>query len=487
MRPACVSLAEAARPRRQVPGRGTRAAATAVLLFAAAGGCRPQSEPRTSPPPSPDTVAASRPNAPDPTADDVRAAFLHAWQGYRRYAWGRDDLDPLSRKSHDWYGPSLLMTPVDAYDTMLLMGLRAEAADAKRLILERLSFDQDVSVQVFEVTIRLLGGLLAAYQMDHDARFLRLATELGDRLLPAFRSPTGMPFRYVNLRTGATRDSISNPAEIGTLMLEFGTLARLTDRPVYYDTAKRAVGRLFARRSAIGLVGSTIDVRTGAWQDSTSHVGGGIDSWYEYLLKSWRLFGDEDFRRMWQASVGPMHRWLGDERFGGLWYGQANMASGARTGTRFGSLEAFLPAVLALEGDTARAARLMASVNRMWTTFGIEPETLDYSTMTVGAEPGYELRPESLESAYYLYRLTGDERYRRMGAAMWAVIERWTRTDAGFAALADVRTRLKRDRMHSFFFAETMKYAWLLLAPPETLDLGSVVFNTEAHPLRRTW
>jgi glycosyl hydrolase family 47 len=160
------------------------------------------------------------------------------------------------------------------------------------------------------------------------------------------------------------------------------------------------------------------------------------------------------------------------------------MATGARTGTRFGSLEAFLPAVLALAGDTARAARLMASVNRMWTSFGIEPETLDYATMTIGDEPGYELRPESLESAYYLYRLTGDERYRTMGGAMWAAIDRWTRTDAGFAALADVRTRTKRDRMHSFLFAETLKYAYLLLAPPDTLDLSAVVFNTEAHPLR---
>ena len=70
------------------------------------------------------------------------------------------------------------MTPVDAYDTMLLMGLTDEAADAKRLILERLSFDQDVSVQVFEVTIRLLGGLLSAYEMD------------GDPALPPARRPT---------------------------------------------------------------------------------------------------------------------------------------------------------------------------------------------------------------------------------------------------------------------------------------------------------
>jgi mannosidase alpha-like ER degradation enhancer 2 len=435
-----------------------------------------------------DTLSAGPAREPGaPTAEQVRAGFVHAWQGYRRYAWGHDDLDPLSRKPRDWYGVPLLMTPVDAYDTMLLMGLDDEAAATKQLILERLSFDQDVSVQVFEVTIRLLGGLLSAYQMDGDPRFLRLATELGDRLLPALRSATGMPFRYVNLRTGATRDPVSNPAEIGTLMLEFGTLARLTGRAVYYDRAKRGMEELFKRRSAVGLVGSTIDVRTGVWQDSTSHVGGGIDSWYEYLLKSWRLFGDEDFHRMWQASVGSMHRYLADDRFGGLWYGQANMKTGARTGTMFGSLEAFLPAVLALEGDTARAARLMTSVERMWTTFGVEPETMDYSTMTIGREPGYELRPESLESAYYLYRLTGDERYRRMGAAMWAAIDRWTRTDAGFAALADVRTCAKRDRMHSFLFAETMKYAWLILSPPAVLDLGAVVFNTEAHPLRRTW
>jgi mannosidase alpha-like ER degradation enhancer 2 len=433
------------------------------------------------------TAGCRRAEVASPTAGQVRGAFEHAWQGYRRYAWGHDDLDPLSRKPHDWYGVSLLMTPVDGYDTMVLMGLRADAADAKRLILERLSFDQDISVQVFEVTIRLLGGLLAAYQMDGDPRFLHLATDLGDRLLPAFRSPTGMPFRYVNLRTGATRDPVSNPAEIGTLMLEFGTLGRLTGRPVYYDTAKHAAEELFRRRSAIGLVGSTIDVRTGVWQDSTSHVGGGIDSWYEYLLKSWLLFRDEDFRRMWRESVGPVNRYLADERFGGLWYGQVTMSTGARTGTQFGSLEAFLPAVLALAGDTARAARLMASVDRMWTTFGVEPEAFDYSTMTIGEYPGYELRPESLESAYYLYRLTGDPRYRRMGASMWQAIDRSTRTEAGFAALADVRTLTKRDRMHSFLFAETMKYAYLLLAPAGTLDLRDGVFNTEAHPLRRTW
>ena len=177
---------------------------------------------------------------------------------------------------------------------MLLMGLDSGAARAKTLIVERLSFDHDFDVQVFEVTIRLLGGLLSAYQMDGDERFLALAHDLGDRLLPAFASATGMPYRYVNLRTGAVRDPISNPAEIGTLMLEFGTLSKLTGDPRYYDAAKRAVAALFERRSAIGLVGTTIDVETGEWRNRTSHMTGGIDSYYEYLLKSWIMTGKKD-------------------------------------------------------------------------------------------------------------------------------------------------------------------------------------------------
>jgi mannosidase alpha-like ER degradation enhancer 2 len=322
--------------------------------------------------------------------------------------------------------------------------------------------------------------------MDGDPGFLHLATDLGNRLLPAFDAPTGMPYRYVNLKTGETRDPLSNPAEIGTLILELGTLSELTGNPVYYDKAKRAVMELYRRRSGIGLVGSTIDVRTGEWRGSLSHVGGGIDSYYEYLLKAWRLFNDEDSHDMWEGTIGPVNRYLVDDRSGRLWYGQADMTTGRRAGTQFGALEAFLPAVLALAGQTSRAERLMESVNRMWTTFGVEPETIDYSSMSI-VNPGYQLRPEALESAYYLFSLTGNQRYRDMGGAMFDALERWTRTDAGYATLTDVRTGEKQDRMHSFLLAETLKYAYLLFARPETLDPQRVVFNTEAHPIARTW
>ena len=115
------------------------------------------------------------------TADSIKHEFLFAWNSYKTYAWGHDALMPLSKSPKDWYKTSLLMTPIDAFDTMELMGLKKEAAEAKELILEHLSFDQDMEVQTFEITIRLLGGLLSAYQLDGDPRFLALAEDLGKR------------------------------------------------------------------------------------------------------------------------------------------------------------------------------------------------------------------------------------------------------------------------------------------------------------------
>jgi mannosidase alpha-like ER degradation enhancer 2 len=416
----------------------------------------------------------------------VRAEFLHAWGGYERYAWGHDELRPLSKTHRDWYEQTLLMTPVDALDTMLLMGLDAEAARTKKLILDKLSFDRDIYVQNFEITIRHLGGLLSAYQLTGDRRFLKLAEDLGARLLPAFDSPTGIPYRFVNLKTGKVRGHVTNPAEAGTLLLEFGALSKLTRRPVFYDKAKRALVEVYKRRSKIGLVGGNINVETGEWTDAVSHLSGGIDSYYEYLLKCWLLFGDKDCRRMWAEGVAAVNKYLADEANGELWYGYADMHTGERTSTSFGALDAFFPAVLALSGDTRRARRLQASSFRMWTLHGIEPEQLNYRTMQVESA-GYPLRPEIVESAYYLHRLTGDAAYLRMGETMFEDFVRHCKTEAGYAALKSVVTKEKSDGMQSFLFAETLKYFYLLFAPPRTLDLRRVVLNTEAHPIRRTW
>ncbi|MFI5177005.1 MAG: glycoside hydrolase family 47 protein [Vicinamibacterales bacterium] len=417
----------------------------------------------------------------------VRAEFEFAWSSYKRLAWGHDELNPVSRTPHDWYPPAIVyMTPVDALDTMTLMGMTDEAVATRAYLLQQLSFDQDVSVQVFEVTIRLLGGLISAYQMSGEPKFLALAEDLGNRMLPAFNSPTGMPYRFVNLRTGKTSGPVSNPAEIGTLMLEFGTLGRLTHRDEFYDKAKRAISEVYRRRHPMtGLVGEEIDVETGGWTSTASHIGGGIDSYYEYLLKCQKLFGDADCGAMWRDGIAAVNRYLADDGPSGLWYGVADMTTGARTAATYGSLEAFLPAVLALGGDLDRARRLADSNFRMWTLHGIEPEVLDYRMMQATVEI-YQLRPEIVESIYYLFHYTGDPRYLEMGRTILDDLIACCRTDDGYTVLKSVVTKERGDRQHSFFLAETLKYLYLLFAP-EAIDFDRVVFNTEAHPLTRTW
>ncbi len=434
-------------------------------------------------------------------AEHVRQDFLHAWGGYKQYAWGHDELQPLTRSYRDWYSPtkdakgppagkpgsvSLLMTPVDALDTMVLMGLNDEADKDRQLIDKQLSFDKDIYVKNFEITIRLLGGLLSGYQLTGDKRLLELADDLGTRLLPAFKTPTGMPYVFVNLKTGAVKGVESNPAEIGSLLIEFGTLSKLTHKPVYYDKTKKALMAVYDRRSPIGLVGSSINVETGKWIDPISHISGGIDSYYEYLLKCSILFHDKDCKRMWKSSIAAVNKYVADQTPGGLWYAQVNMNTGAKVSTHYGALDAFFPAVLALSGDLTRAEQLQQSSYKMWTTWGIEPEEFDYSTMKI-TYPGYELRPEIIESAYYLHFFTGKPLYLDMGKTFADSLDKYCRTETGFAALVSVESKQQRDDMESFFLAETLKYLYLLYAPKSTLDLNKVVFNTEAHPIQRTW
>lgn len=415
-------------------------------------------------------------------AGKVKTAFLHAWDGYKKYAWGHDELKPLTKSYHDWYGSSLLMTPVDAYDTMKLMGLSREAKQDKELILTHLSFNKDFYVSNFEITIRFLGGLLSAYQLDGDKRFLALAKDLGNRLLPAYDSPTGMPYKYINLKTGKTRGDVNSAAEIGTNLVEMGTLSQVTHNPIYYNRARRALVALYNHRSKIGLVGTTINVRTGKWVDTESHVSGGIDSYYEYLLKSAILFQDKQLMGMFHHSMDAVNKYVADSTSTGLWYGHVNMFTGKRTATQFGALDAYFPAVLALGREMNRAKELETSCYKMWEVYGIEPEVINYKTMK-GVDFRYYLRPENLESAYYLYHYTHNPLYLKRAQVMFDSIVKYCRTPDGFTVLKNVKTKKQGNDMPSFLFAEVFKYAYLIFAPPKALDFDDVIFNTEAHPI----
>jgi Glycosyl hydrolase family 47 len=449
-----------------------------VLSFAAA----PSSAQVTGAAP-PQTVTPSDPAL----AERAKQELLHAWKGYKQYASGHDELQPLTKTAKDWYGKeSLLMTPVDTLSTFIVMGLKTEAAETTDYIAKNLAFDKDISVSNFEITIRLLGALVSNYQATGDKRLLAKADELATRLLPAFKSKTGMPYRFVNLKTGAVDGVVSNPAEIGTLILEWGALSKLTGKPVYFETAKRALVELYNRRDpTTGLVGQGINVETGAWTSKDSHVGGAIDSYFEYMLKCEKLFDDGECGDMYRVSIEAVNKYVADETADGLWYGRVDMTTGKRNGTNFGSLQAFLPAVLAMGGDLDRAKRLQDSAFRMWTANGIEPESFNYVTMKPVSE-GYNLRPEIIESAYYLSHYTSDPQYLDMGRTMFGDLVKHCRTEAGYTVLKSVVSKEKGDLQHSFLLAETLKYFYLLFNP-SALDLDAVVFNTEAHPIRKTW
>jgi len=415
--------------------------------------------------------------------EKIIEACRHAWEGYRQFAWEYDDLKPLTKSGSNWYKHSLLMTPIDAYDTFIMLGMKNEAEEAKQLILSKPDFNVDNEVQVFEIVIRLLGGLEAAYEIDGDKKFLTLAKDLADRILPAFNTPTGMPYRYIHLQTGKLRDSINNPAEIGTLMMEFGKLSKLTGDNKYYNTVKKAMMELYKRRSKIDLVGLQINVVTGEWVNTTSAIGAYIDSYYEYLYKCWKLFGEKDFKKAWDVHQAAIKKHLVSKQDSGWFLRQVDMHSGKEVSTKYGALDAFYAALCAYAGDVELAKQNQKANYYMWTKFRIEPEVFDFKTGKM-LNGSYVLRPENIESCFYLYRFTKEDEYLWMGKRMVDDVITYCRNDVGYASLKNVQTLEKSNSMQSFFFAETLKYAYLLYAPDSALDFKKHVLTTEAHPFK---
>ena len=427
-------------------------------------------------------------SSPDPHADSlamlIRAETIRSWHSYERYAWGHDGFRPLSRKAYDWYSAPLGITLIDAYSTLSIMGFKQEVHKIEKYVADSISFDRDTFVKTFEVNIRILGGLLDMYELSQNPAILKKAEDFGKRLLPAFRSPTGIPYYWVNLKTGAVRGDTVNVAEGGTYLIEMGALSFFTGKPVYYQAAKRATKALYSRRSPLGLVAQNIDVRTGKWLDEQSHIGACIDSYYEYILKGWLLFRDPELKTMWDNSIEAINRYIADDRGSTLWYGVSSMKTGKRIATTVTLYDAFFAGQLTLAGDLDRAKRLQASWDRLWKKNGLEPMAYDYGRDSIlSAE--YDLNPEIIESAYYLYHRTGDPLYRQRVEAYFNDLERYCSTDAGFCSIRDVRTKEKLDDLPSFFFAETMKYFYLTFANPRHVGFAEVIFSTEAHPFEK--
>ncbi|UYV62865.1 K02A2.6-like [Cordylochernes scorpioides] len=207
------------------------------------------------------------------------------------------------------------LTLIDTLDTLAVMGNTTEFQRAVQLVLDHVSFDKDNTVQVFEANIsdpeQPFGQLAPP---DYSDELLSLAHDLASRLLPAFsQSATGLPLPRVNLRHGVPAGGSSHTctAGAGSLLLEFGMLSRLLQDPVYEGVARRAVRALWALRDRdTGLLGNVIDAQTGEWVGRMSGVGAGLDSFYEYLLKSYILFGETEDLEMFNESYSLIKRYL---------------------------------------------------------------------------------------------------------------------------------------------------------------------------------
>jgi len=418
-------------------------------------------------------------------ADEVRSETLRSWKAYKTYAWGHDVLAPISRTHRDWYSEPLYISPIDAYSTLVLMGFDEEASEVERYVVDSLSFDKDVDVKIFEVNIRILGGLLSMYSHCRNPEVLDKARDFADRMLPAFNTNTGIPRYWVNLQTGESRGDTVNVAEAASYTFELGVLSHFTGDDTYYKTGKKATRAVFKRRSKLGLIGEIVDVSSGDWVSTQSHVCAGVDSYYEYLLKSWVLFQDEELKEIWDASIPVIHEYLADEYKGQLWYGRSDMVTGEHVSSMVTLYDAFFPAMLALSGDTARAIRLQSTWASLWNKYGLEPMVYDYRTESPGY-PVYDLNPEIMESAYYLSRLTGNTEFVEMNKGFWEDLKTHCRTEIAFASVENVETMEPRDYMPTFFFAETLKYLFLTFSPHlEGVHLEDCVFTTEAHPFKK--
>ena len=424
-------------------------------------------------------------------SEEIKSEMIRSWNAYKTYAWGSDVLLPLSKKGFNWYEESLGISPFDAYSTLAVMGLEKETKEIEDYALSK-NWDQDIYVQVFEVNIRILGGLLAMYDHSQNPKILAKAIDFGDRILPAFDSPTGIPYHSVNLRTGKTagnhgegKGNLVNTAQAATYLLEFGILSYYAKDPKYYQAAKKATLAVFNRNSEIGLPGDYIDVETGKWTNNWSYLQAGMDSYYEYQFKSNFLFPDPDIEKVWNFSLEKINQYYSETYNNKQFYACVNMHTGEIVKRSMSLYDAFFPAIQALSGDLENAENNMATWDWLWNKYGLLPTRYLYEADSI-EYANSELNPEIVESAYYLHQITGKEKYLHMIYQYWSDMKECCRNEVAFNAVEDVRTMKPKDYLATYFYAETLKYFYLAVVDKSTFDFNDYVFNTEAHPFKRS-
>eukprot|EP00644_Phytophthora_capsici_P001966 jgi/Phyca11/530700/estExt2_fgenesh1_pm.C_PHYCAscaffold_740013 len=408
----------------------------------------------------------------------VRKAMKFAWGNYEEHAFGGDEVDPKNgwKLSNVW--GDIACSLVDGMDTLWIMDLKDEFQRARDYVANHLDFSHlgrdGNKVSVFETIIREVGGLLSAFDLSGDIVFKHKAKELMDLLTSAYDEKEGVFYTLLNPYTkektfAAWAGYRAHIADVGTLQLETRYLSDITGDPKYAEM-------ILKREGSYKKTGFVIT------------LGALGDSFYEYLLKVYIYSGkreeDEFLRELYDDAVRGMEEHLlyfsiPDD----LYFLQEMKVPSESHVQRMDHLLCFVPGLLALgtlsetEDHAKNAKHLELAEKLMETCYqfyhrqptGLSPDIVSFPKMRV-IDPKYRLRPETIESLFYLYR----------------ALETHTKVKHGYAAILDV-TKLPaqtENKMESFFLAETLKYHYLLQAPESVIPLDKYVFNTEAHPLR---
>ncbi|KAI4867755.1 glycoside hydrolase family 47 protein [Hypoxylon rubiginosum] len=502
----------------------------------------------------------------------IEDSFKHSWNGYKKYAWGHDEIKPITGKHKDPFG-GWSATLVDSLDSLWLLGLKEDFELAVKACNDiDFSTTEARDINIFETTIRYLGGFLAAYELSEKQypSLLNKAIEVADLVMSAFDTPNHMPItrfpwkEYVKGQPQRARTHVLL-AEIGSLGLELTKLSQLTNDMQYYDAAQRIYDGLEKDQKTTALPGMwpvVVDATKSPIKSTGDGftLGGMSDSTYEYLGKQYLLLGGalDQPRKMYESfiEVAKKHllrRALNPDNLPLLFFGDARVVTSASGEKQVVTTPVAQHLTCFAGGMVGMAAKIFDRSSDLdvaeqltdgcvWsynaTISGIGPEIFHFipcdpdvakddcqwseerwsgalrkywGQNTKGDElsdehvqniletrrlpPGmvevddrrYILRPEAIESVFYMWRMTGNTKFMDQAWAMFEAVEKWTRSKYASAALDDVTLErpTQVDSMESFWLAETLKYFYLIFGDWELASLDEWVLNTEAHPLRR--
>ncbi|PWN32390.1 seven-hairpin glycosidase [Meira miltonrushii] len=454
----------------------------------------------------------------------VKQAFQSAFGDYLEYAYGYDELLPLTKNGTGGFG-NWGATFIDALDTAKIMGLEDIVNEGIRFA-EKVDFSQtsQSTISLFETNIRYVASLLSLYELtgNTNQNLVNQAKVIGDKLLKGWSGNNNIPDNSLNDWTSGPFPDTSvnaNIAEAGTLLLEFSRLSKFTGNSSYLDHAVRSM-RAIINSTAVfpGLYAQSINPTTAEPVGDYVTWSGGSDSFFEYLVKYGQLIGSTDiYIPTWINSVKSSIQHLitmpGDTSANVTILSDYSASNGGLI-PQFTHLGCFAGGNWILGGKLLDSNEIFqygldlanACVNTYTSSVtGIGPEVFVFKTDNGGtngvtisnetfykehgfdyAVPTYYLRPEVLESVFYAYRSTGDKRWQDLAWTAFNSIIKYCKAPAALASISQVNNTqtTQINDSESFLYAELFKYLFLIFDDPNVISLDTYVFNTEAHPFK---